>query len=762
MTYIITPYVFTSAVAAIMALMVAVIAWQRRPATGRSPLIGLMLAVSLWSAGAAMEYATIGIPGKLLWVKPEYIGVLCSPVFFFLLALEYTQQDHWLSPRGRWLLFAPPALVWLLVITNEHHGLIWPTITLAGPSGANLAVYGHGIVFWLGVVAYAYILMLIGTVLLVRAALRFAPIYRRQAILLIAAVLAPWAVNLVYVAGFSPLPGLELTPLVMVFTGTIFAWSIFRFHLLDLAPVARERLIETMADGMLVLDDRERVIDFNPAVQRLLGLDSPIQYGQPVHTLLAGWPQWKATARQAGSIQVQIAAGSAGVRCFELGAAPLAGHRNQPLGRLLVLHDITAIKTAQTEIELLNEELELRVAERTRDLTTSQERFRQVVASISDHVFAFQLSTGGAVDPIYSSPRLAELTGYSSAEMTGEFFSTVAMLTHPEDRAAVNAFVNSLLVNDSDAVEYRTVRADKTIGWLRTSARVQTEGERRIVYGVTSDITARRRMEQIAIENRAMAEVDKLRTELIANVSHELRTPLGLIKMGSTTLLRQDVTFPGEVQRQILQEISRQTDHLAQLVSNLLDMSRIDQNRFVLHCEWTDLNELVANLVGAMQRMGSEAAQPQCSFILKLPQPPVLAQVDAPKFEQVLRNLLENAVRYSPGGGEITVELSGEEINCVLRVADKGIGIAAEEQEHIFERFYRSHDAQVQRVRGAGLGLAICREISRAHGGDIHVISAAGAGATFVVCIPRHHDGGDGMPGEQHGEQHSVRRGEAY
>jgi hypothetical protein len=165
MTYIITPYVFTSAVAAIMALMVAVIAWQRRPATGRSPLIGLMLAVSLWSAGAAMEYATIGIPGKLLWVKPEYIGVLCSPVFFFLLALEYTQQDHWLSPRGRWLLFAPPALVWLLVITNEHHGLIWPTITLAGPPGANLAVYGHGIVFWLGVVAYAYILMLIGTVL---------------------------------------------------------------------------------------------------------------------------------------------------------------------------------------------------------------------------------------------------------------------------------------------------------------------------------------------------------------------------------------------------------------------------------------------------------------------------------------------------------------------------------------------------------------------------------------------------------------------
>ena len=103
--------------------------------------------------------------------------------------------------------------------------------------------------------------------------------------------------------------------------------------------------------------------------------------------------------------------------------------------------------------------------------------------------------------------------------------------------------------------------------------------------------------------------------------------------------------------------------------------------------------------------------------------------------------LKENALRYSPGGGTITVELqavgSDRPSMCEIRVTDQGIGIAAAERERIFERFYRSPEPQVQRIRGAGLGLAICREILRAHSGTIDVIGTPGHGATFVVCLPR-------------------------
>jgi signal transduction histidine kinase len=110
--------------------------------------------------------------------------------------------------------------------------------------------------------------------------------------------------------------------------------------------------------------------------------------------------------------------------------------------------------------------------------------------------------------------------------------------------------------------------------------------------------------------------------------------------------------------------------------------------------------------------------------------------VDVAKIEQVLRNLLENAVRYSPDGGDIVIELVRNAEMWELRVSDQGIGIAAEEQGQIFERFYRSRDARVRRIRGAGLGLAICREIVRAHSGVLSLISALDQGATFVVSLP--------------------------
>ena len=240
-----------------------------------------MVAVFIWSAGAAIEYATIGIPGKIFWGKVQYLGVVTCPVFFLLLALEFSHLDHWLTRRTVTALFLVPAITLLLAFTNEWHGLLWPTVTPVGAPEDNLALYGHGIAFWIGSVGYSYLLMMIGTILLLRAAMRFPAIYRRQAGMLTLAVLMPWGVNIVYVAGFSPIPGLELTPLVLVFTGTIFAWNILRLRLLDLAPVARDTLIETMADGMIVLDAGDRVVDINPAAQRFLGTATSIRIGQP-------------------------------------------------------------------------------------------------------------------------------------------------------------------------------------------------------------------------------------------------------------------------------------------------------------------------------------------------------------------------------------------------------------------------------------------------------------------------------------------------
>ena len=206
--------------------------------------------------------------------------------------------------------------------------------------------------------------------------------------------------------------------------------------------------------------------------------------------------------------------------------------------------------------------------------------------------------------------------------------------------------------------------------------------------------------------------------------------------MGATTLLRRDIVFPPATQQRILHEITRETDHLERLVLNLLDMSRLDQNRFPLHAEPTDLNHLITTVAGNLQRAATENKRARRRFVLHLPDPPLTATVDAMKIEQVVRNLLENAIHYSPSGGAITVRLHADPATWELWVTDEGIGIAPEDLEHIFERFFRSRDVQVQKVRGAGLGLSICNEIVRAHGGEIRVTSSLGTGSTFIVSIP--------------------------
>lgn len=737
MNYIITPYVLISAFAAVVAVVVAMVAWRRRTSPGGSPLVALMASIAIWSAGAALEYASVGIPLKVTWAQIQYIGVVTCPVFFLLLALEYTGQDRWLTRPRLALLFVVPMITLVLTLTNPLHGLIWPTITPIGAPSGNLALYTHGIGFYLGSVGYSYLLMLIGTFVLIRAAFYFPKAYRQQAGLLVAGALAPWTVNLIYIADLSPINGLELTPLFMALTGVLFAWSIFGFQLLDLAPVAREALIETMADGMVVLDAHNRIVDINPAARHLFGLTAQVQLGQPAGIVFAALPDWEAHLANQQTSRIELPLRDPTQRYLELTISPVYDRRQKSSGRLVIIHDITERKAAITKIEHLNNELEARVAERTQALLASEASFRQVIGSISDHVFAIRLRADGTETAIYRSPRMAELTGIPETKLQGDMVHVIEQLVHPDDHLRAMNTIRHMQVGDAKEFEYRVRRADGESIWVRTNLRIQPSGQDRIVFGVTSDITERKRMEETMVEIRALAELDKLRTELIGNVSHELRTPLGLIKAASTTLLRNDVSFAPEIQQRILHGIVDETDRLEHLVSNLLDISRLDQQRFFLQRELVDLNALVPAVCTAIEQQpaGNPAAIHQ--FVLHQPGGPVEAMIDARKIEQVLQNLLQNAVRYSPAGGCITVTLSADAATCDLRVTDEGIGISAEDQLHIFERFYRARDTRVQHIRGAGLGLAICYEIVQAHGGTLEVASALNHGSTFTVCLPR-------------------------
>jgi K+-sensing histidine kinase KdpD len=239
------------------------------------------------------------------------------------------------------------------------------------------------------------------------------------------------------------------------------------------------------------------------------------------------------------------------------------------------------------------------------------------------------------------------------------------------------------------------------------------------------------RLAENATEVQVLRGLDRLRSELVANVSHELRTPLGLIKLFSSNLLREDVRFSEAKQREFLTEIDREADKLKSAVDNLLDLARIESGRLQPDKRRADLREIIKNVVTDMA-----ARAPAHHLVQELPSAPLSALVDANQVEQVLRNLISNAVKYSPPGSTITVRGIHEVGQILIQVSDQGIGISEGDLTHIFERFYRVDNEVTRRAGGVGLGLAICKGIVKAHGGNIWATSVLNEGSTFSFTLP--------------------------
>jgi signal transduction histidine kinase len=226
-------------------------------------------------------------------------------------------------------------------------------------------------------------------------------------------------------------------------------------------------------------------------------------------------------------------------------------------------------------------------------------------------------------------------------------------------------------------------------------------------------------------------ELDRMKSQLLATVSHELRTPLASIKGFATTLLRRDVQWDEEERREFLAIIDEESDRLSELIGNLLDMSRIEAGELRVEPERIDLRPLVDETVAEFQVL-TRAHR----FAAHLPAdlPPVWA--DPRRTRQVLRNLVENAVKYSPGGGPVAVAAELRRGWVQVRVSDRGLGIEPPDLPRIFERFYQVDSASTRQVGGSGLGLAISRAIVEAQGGQIWAESQPGVGSTFFFTLP--------------------------
>ncbi|WP_052941374.1 histidine kinase N-terminal 7TM domain-containing protein [Chromobacterium subtsugae] len=356
MPFVFTPLAALSGLAALLSAAISVIAWNRRQFAGVRWLALLMASVAFWAAGAMCELSATSLSAKVLWSKVEYLGTLSTPVLFLLLALDYNHID--LMRRRRWLpvLFAIPALCLLLAASNEYHQLVW-TSYRPSPSGYNLLIYGHGPAFWLGVASYSYLMMLLGSLLLIRSLHYYPPHFRGQSITLMLSALAPWLGNILYLSGLFPLQGLDPTPHSFAFTGIVFAIDLLYLRQLYLVPVARARAFEAMGDGIVVVDQQLRILDINPSGARMLGQPAGQLQGS---ALPAPWLD-SARLRREGQLLEMMAPASGKILDIRAYAIDQGRHPGHTL--MLVMRDITQRREAEDALKNANQQLVERLAQ---------------------------------------------------------------------------------------------------------------------------------------------------------------------------------------------------------------------------------------------------------------------------------------------------------------------------------------------------------------------------------------------------------------
>ncbi len=326
----------------------------------------------------------------------------------------------------------------------------------------------------------------------------------------------------------------------------------------------------------------------------------------------------------------------------------------------------------------------------------------------------------------YTNPQFQKLTGYSEKELLGrDLLSLVAI----EDSDAVkSSTVFTLQEKNPYPCEYRILNKNGQIKWvLQTVSPIHYQG-REAILGNLMDITERKYLERKVIEYE---ELSKMKSDLLATVSHELRTPLATIKGYSTMMIDYFSKLTSHEKRDYLKSIDHSTDRLAILVDNLLDTSRMEAGLLKLEKAPTSVSRLIR---GVATEAGIRDNEHHIVTMLskKLPK----LNIDAKRIRQVLDNLIDNAIKYSPKGTEVVISTRQSSQELLVSIADQGSGIPAEELTNIFDRMYRIEQRLSSGVEGIGLGLYICRRLVEAHGGHIWVESKLGKGSTVYFTLP--------------------------
>lgn len=327
-------------VAPLLSLFLVIYAWPKRKLPVTQAFMAMMASAALYSLGYAAQAFCATVEMARAWNFVEYLGAGTLPSFWLLLSFRYTGRDHWASGWVRSILIGMPILTILLNMTNAWHSLFFATVGIVQMGGITQFTFVPG--FWYHLaMGYVSAAAIIGLLLVIELFLRSSvPSARRRALFMLLGALVPWAMHLWFLSGTTPW-GLDTAPLGIAVAGLFFSAGIFSFGMLDLVPIARERVFDAIAEAVIVFDIRDRLVDYNTAAQAILPALSKTPIGAPVAEVLSVFPMLaEQVAGGLSGVDIELNDGRT-IRYFYARFAPITNRFGKKVGGTLMLSDVT-------------------------------------------------------------------------------------------------------------------------------------------------------------------------------------------------------------------------------------------------------------------------------------------------------------------------------------------------------------------------------------------------------------------------------------
>jgi len=328
------------AISAVLCFLSAAMLWRRRVNPGSLPFALMLISLTIWSFASVFEAGAITINNKIFWSQWQYLGITTITPLWIIFTAQYTGRERLFKGFLRWAIWIIPAVTLLLAFTNASHHLIWTDVSVLEDQ-YYIGYYGHGMAYFIHL-AFSYSGLVLGTIWLVLDSTKSGKIKRKQSIIFIISMALVLLANVIYNLRVFPIPGFDLTPVSISIVAVVLAWTISRFHIFDLVPIARDSLLASMQDGVIVLDLNDIILEVNPAALAIAGYTGPSPLGKSIWDVFPNYhEQMKLLVNKTNTMtESELPSG----KVVEIRVSPIEAENQELTGLLIILREITERK----------------------------------------------------------------------------------------------------------------------------------------------------------------------------------------------------------------------------------------------------------------------------------------------------------------------------------------------------------------------------------------------------------------------------------